>query len=42
MEKEVEEYIKKCAKCKLNKTLRPKREAPMGITTARHLLENVH
>jgi transposase InsO family protein len=40
MKKEVEEYVKKCAKCQLNKTLRPKRKAPMEITTtARHPFE---
>jgi len=37
MKKEVVEYVKKCAKCQLNKTLRPKGKAPMEITTtARH------
>ena len=40
MKKEVEEYIKKCAKCQLNKTLRPKGKAPLEITTtARHPFE---
>ena len=40
MKKEVEEYVKKCAKCQLNKTLRPKGKAPMEImTTARHPFE---
>ena len=33
MEKEVEEYVKKCAKCQLNKTLRPKGKAPIEIMT---------
>jgi hypothetical protein len=33
MKKDVEEYVKKCAKCQLNKTLRSKRKAPMEITT---------
>jgi formylmethanofuran dehydrogenase subunit D len=33
MKKVVEEYVKKCAKCQLNKTLRLKRKAPMAITT---------
>jgi hypothetical protein len=40
MKKEVEEYVKKCAKCQLNKTLRLKRKAPMEMmTTARHPFE---
>ena len=39
MKREVEEYVKKCAKCQLNKVLRPKRRAPMEITTARYLFE---
>jgi len=33
MKKEVEECVKKCAKCQLNKTLRLKRKVPMAITT---------
>jgi transposase InsO family protein len=33
MREEIEEYIKKCTKCQLNKTLRPKKKAPMQITT---------
>ena len=32
MKKEIE-YVKACAKCQLNKTLRPKKRAPMEITT---------
>ena len=40
MKKEVEENVKKCAKCQLNKTLRPKWKAPMEITTtAKHPFE---
>ena len=40
MKREVEEYVKKCAKCQLNKTLRPKGKAAMEITTtARHPFE---
>ena len=40
IKKEVQEYVKKCAKCQLNKTLRPKGKAPMEITTtARHPFE---
>jgi hypothetical protein len=40
MKREVEEYVKKCAKCQLDKTLRLKRKAPMEImTTARHPFE---
>jgi hypothetical protein len=40
MKKEIEEYVKICAKCQLNKTLRPKSKAPMEITTtARHPFE---
>jgi len=42
MRKEIEEYIKTCAKCQLNETLRPKKRAPMEITTtARNLLKSV-
>ena len=34
------EYVKKCAKCQLNQTLRPKGKDPMEITTtARHPFE---
>jgi len=33
MKKDVEEYVKKCAKYQLNKTLRLKRKVPMAITT---------
>jgi len=29
MKQEIEEYMKTCAKCQLNKTLRPKKRAPM-------------
>jgi len=39
IKKEVEEYVNKCAKCQLTKTLRPKRKAPMKVTTARHPFE---
>ena len=40
MKREVEEYVKKCTKCQLNKTLRPKGRAPMEImTTAKHPFE---
>jgi hypothetical protein len=30
---EIEDYVKRCAKCQLNKTLRPYGRAPMEITT---------
>jgi len=40
MKKEVKECVKKFAKFQLNKTLRPKRKAPMEITTtAKHPFE---
>jgi len=40
MKRDVEGYVKKCAKCQLNKTLRPKKRAPMEIrTTARRPFE---
>jgi hypothetical protein len=40
MKQEVEEYVKKCAKRQSNKILRPKRKAPMVITsTVRHPFE---
>jgi len=33
MRREVEEYVKRCTKCQLNKALRPRGKAPMEITT---------
>lgn len=33
MKKEIEEYVKRCKSCQLNKLLKPKRKAPMVITT---------
>ena len=33
MKKEIEEYVRKCTKCQLNKALRAKKKAPMEITT---------
>jgi len=40
MKEEVEEYVRKCEKCQLNKALRPKGKAPMEITTtAKHPFE---
>jgi len=40
MKGEVEEYVRKCEKCQLNKALRPKGKAPMEITTmAKHPFE---
>ena len=40
MKQEVEEYVKRCAKCQMNKQLRPKSKAPMEITsTADHPFE---
>jgi len=40
MRREIEDYVETCAKCHLNKTLRPKKRAPMEITTtARHPFE---
>ena len=33
MREEVEDYVNRCAKCQLNKTLRPRGKAPMEITT---------
>jgi hypothetical protein len=33
MKEEIEEYVRKCTKCQLNKVLRAKRKAPMEITT---------
>ena len=33
MKREIEEYVKACAKCQLNRTLRPKKRPPMEITT---------
>jgi transposase InsO family protein len=40
MRKDVEEYVKKCAKCQMNKTLKPRKRVKMEITTtARHPFE---
>jgi len=40
MRRDVEEYVKKCAKCQMNKTLKPRKKVPMEITTtARHPFE---
>lgn len=33
MKRGVDEYVRKCAKCQVNKTLRPKGKAPMELTT---------
>jgi hypothetical protein len=33
MKREIEEKIKRCTKCQLNKALRPRGKAPMEITT---------
>jgi transposase InsO family protein len=34
MKREVEEYVKQCRSCQVNKTLTPKHKAPMEINTA--------
>jgi hypothetical protein len=34
MKREVEEYVKQCRSCQVNKILTPKHKAPMEITTA--------
>jgi len=36
MRREVEEYIKQCRGCQVNKMLTPKHKAPMEMTTAEH------
>jgi len=37
MRRDIEEYVKQCKSCQVNKTLKPKRKAPMEITsTANH------
>jgi len=33
MRREVEEYVKQCKTCQVNKILRPKHKAPMQVTT---------
>jgi hypothetical protein len=33
MREEIEDYVRKCEKCQMNKTLRPKYKAPLEITT---------
>jgi len=39
MREDVENYVKRCAKCQLNKALRPRVKAPMEITTAKSPFE---
>jgi hypothetical protein len=40
MKKEIEDYVKKCKSCQINKLLGPKSKAPMEITTtAEHPFE---
>jgi hypothetical protein len=40
MKGEIEEYVRKCEKCQVNKLLRPQNKAPMEITTtAKHPFE---
>lgn len=40
MKREIEEYVKKCGSCQINKLLNPKGRAPMEITTtANHPFE---
>jgi hypothetical protein len=34
MGRDIEEYVKQCKSCQVNKTLKPKRKAPMEITSA--------
>jgi hypothetical protein len=42
MRQEIEDYVKQCKSCQVNKVLDPWGKAPMEITTtARHLLKNV-
>ena len=37
MRRDIEEYVKQCKSCQMNKTLKPKKKAPMEITsTASH------
>jgi hypothetical protein len=37
MRRDIEEYVKQCKSCQVNKTLKPKRKAPIEITyTANH------
>ena len=33
MRREIEEYIKQCKSCQVNKTLTPRHKAPMEVTT---------
>jgi hypothetical protein len=39
MKREVEDYVRKCKSCQMNKTLGPRRRAPMEITRARKPFE---
>ena len=40
MRREIENYVKQCESCQMNKTLKPKRKAPMEITsTSEHPFE---
>jgi hypothetical protein len=33
MKRDVEDYVRKCKSCQVNKTLGPRKSAPMEITT---------
>ena len=43
MRRDIEEYVKQCKSCQVNKMLKPKRKAPMEITsTAKHPFEKCY
>jgi hypothetical protein len=42
MRREVEEYVKQCKSCQINKILTPKHKAPMEVTTAERPFEKCY
>jgi hypothetical protein len=42
MKQDVEEYVKRCRSCQINKILTPKHKAPMEITTAKRPFEKCY
>jgi transposase InsO family protein len=42
MKKEVEEYVKQCRSCQVNKNLIPRHQAPLEITTAERAFEKCY
>jgi hypothetical protein len=42
MRQDIEEYVKQCKSCQVNKTLELKRKAPMEMSTANHHFDKCH